>query len=613
MILSKQVLVKSSKYYENIGYNISDKYITIDIKDLSHSSRVLIEVQCDYCNNIRSIDYKSYNTNIKKTGKYSCSIKCGILKSKETNIEKYGTDSYFKTGEFKEKSKNTLLEKYGVDHISKVESISESKREKMLKHDNSNRMKEFYDSLSKEELDKINESRVQTNIEKYGVDNISKLDSIKSKKQVTFNKLYGGIGYSSDYISDKIKITNIERYGFEYPLMNEYVKDKIKNTNLERYGYENSSQSDIIKDKIRNTNIEKYGVDNIMLSDDFRKRFIISNEYNYLEYLGDRLYKFRCDYCNSDYHILYDNYYKRKLYGIEKICTICNPISDSQSIKEKELFEFINSIYDDKIITNYRDKLEIDIYLPELNIGFEFNGLYWHSELYKDKYYHINKTNHFEKNDIRIIHIWEDDWDLRREIVKSQIRNWIGVTENKIYARKCYIKEILDSKILSKFLEDNHIQGKIGSSIKLGLYHGDILVSIMAFDNFEGRNKMDNGGYNLSRFCSLMNTTVIGASSKLLKYFINNYHPKRIISFSDRDWSIGSLYYSLGFNLVNTLKPDYKYIMNNKRINKQKFTKSKLVKMGFDENQSESEILRGENIFRIYNTGQLKFELILNL
>jgi hypothetical protein len=133
----------------------------------------------------------------------------------------------------------------------------------------------------------------------------------------------------------------------------------------------------------------------------------------------------------------------------------------------------------------------------------------------------------------------------------------------------------------------------------------------MTFDNLEGRKSMEEGGWNLSRFCSTINTNVIGGSSKLLKYFINEYKPKRIISFADLDWSTGDLYYKLGFNISNILKPDYKYVNGDNRLNKQKFTKKKLKNMGYDISKTESQITKEIGLSKIYNCGQLKFEIII--
>ena len=55
---------------------------------------------------------------------------------------------------------------------------------------------------------------------------------------------------------------------------------------------------------------------------------------------------------------------------------------------EKEIFDFIENIYNGKIIENYRfeknlspaKSREIDIFLPDIKIGIEIDGLYFHSE-----------------------------------------------------------------------------------------------------------------------------------------------------------------------------------------------------------------------------------------
>jgi hypothetical protein len=231
--------------------------------------------------------------------------------------------------------------------------------------------------------------------------------------------------------------------------------------------------------------------------------------------------------------------------------------------------------------------------------------LFWHSEEWKDKSYHLRKTNWFKERGIRIIHIWEDDWDFKGNIVKSQIKNWLGLTEIKIFARNCEVKVIDSSKISNSFLNENHIQGSVNSVLKLGLYHNGELVSLMTFDHFEGRDRMGDNEWNLSRFCTRLNTNVIGSSSKLLSYFIKGWKPKRIISYADRDWSIGDLYYKLGFSKISDSKSDYKYILDGRRVNKSRFRKSRL-----NTELSESEYMKKSQINRIWDCGKIKFELL---
>lgn len=609
MILSTAVKVKSSNWYRELGYDITDKYIFVNIKDVPLGSRAIILTQCDYCQSKRELAYKNYNDNIKRGGKYACSVKCGVLKAKESNLQNLGVESFFQSQSFKEKAKKTLLEKWGVTHISKSESISDRKSQKMKEKSRgtSHRVKQYHLNLSVEERAKINIKRENTNLERWGQKWISQVDSIKEKIKQTNLEKWGGFTFDSMELKEKVRETNLERWGCEIPSKSDLVKKKTTATNFRRWGYKSPSMTEVVKNKTRNTLLEKYNVINIMFSTEFRSKFKITAEAGWIRYLGTRNYEFFCEVCRGNYDIDYDNYYKRKLRGVST-CTGCFPILENSSIKEKELANFISSIYTNKIINSYRDGLEIDIYLPELGIGFEFNGLYWHSEEKLDRNYHLNKTNYFKEKGIRIIHIWEDDWDFRRDIIKSQITNWISGQKN-IFARKCVVKQITQSKVATQFLTRNHIQGTIRSMIKLGLYYEGELVSIMTFDNSEGRKKMETGAWNLSRFCSKINTKITGAASKLLKYFIDNWQPRRIISFSDKDWSTGDLYYGLGFTLVRDLKPDYKYIIDHQRVNKQRLTKKKLISKGQDPKLSENQIITEMNINKIYNVGQLKFEL----
>ena len=293
-------------------------------------------------------------------------------------------------------------------------------------------------------------------------------------------------------------------------------------------------------------------------------------------------------------------------------CNKC--FNNSISNQEIEIYNYIKNYYKNNIISSYRgfkNIKEIDIYIPELKIGIEYNGLYWHSDIYKDKNYHINKTNNAKNTGIKLIQIFGDEWLYKQDIVKSRLLNIFGKTPNKIYARKCIIKEV-SSKDCSIFLDQNHIQGKLGAKVRLGLYYNDELVSVMTFGNLRknlGQSSKE-GSYELLRFCNKLNTTVIGGASKLFKYFINNYNPNTIISYADRRWSEGNLYYNLGFKLLGETKPNYFY--TNKRFLKReprfKYRKDILVKQGFNPNKSEHEIMKERGYARTYDCGTLKFE-----
>ena len=696
MIISKVIKIKVNgqkiKRYSELGYDISSEFINVKVDDLPKGSHYKIIAKCHYCSVEKSVTYKRYNESINKGFFFSCSIKCGRLKSKETCLKKYGVENvsqtddhkekcektcldkygsihYNKTNEYKEKNKNTNLDKYGVEHYSQtdeywirvkqtnldkygVEHYSQTDEYKE-KFKNTNLERYGVDSYTK--TDEFKEKYKNTCLDKYGVDSYTKTDEFKEKYKNTCLDKYGvGNTFQSKKIKDKIKETNLVKYGTDYYSqtiefiqkskdtslykygVDNYAKTyeckvKVKKTNLDKYGVDSYSKTDECKEKskeicldkygvdnysktdeckikIKETNLDKYGVENYTQSEKYHANTKIGNNINYIKYLDNGISLFNC-FKGHTFEIYSDNYYNRLKSNVS-LCTVCNPIGEQKSIKEKDLLEFIQNNYYGEIISGYRDGIEIDIYLPELNLGFEFNGLYWHSNKFKEKNYHLDKTNHFKEKGIRIIHIYEDDWTFKKEIVKSQISNLLGYS-NKIFARKCIIKEV-DTKIARKFLDDNHIQGFVKSSIKIGLYYSvtqsngvtnEVLVSIMTFDSFEGRKKMEEGGYNLSRFCNKININVVGGASKLLNYFIKTYNPSRIISYADKDWSIGQLYYTLGFTNVGGNGPDYKYIVDNKRVHKSRYKKSKLK-----TTLTESKTMEELGINKIYDCGKIKFE-----
>lgn len=575
-LIEKEIEIYLNKIEENnsiretwVNKNLPNVYNFLSNKDGEIFSEKLYIYKngksfCKICNS--KVHFLSYKRGYREYCSKSCSNSdpelCDkkLMKYKKTNLKRWGVEIASKSYFIREKIKNSKL--------------------------NLNQ-KEIYEKSKK------------TNLKRWGKENPSQNNEIKQKKKLTTLKNWGVENpFQSRDIKEKIKRTNLEKYGFDHPLKNELVKIKSKNTSLENWGVDNYTKSKEYKELMFNK---------------WRSGLIKTNlntDPNHISYVGLGIHNLRCD--NGLGHTYETNshlYHARKGFN-NKQCTICFPVNSTSSFKEEELFYFIKSVYDGDIIRSYKDGIEIDIYLPELKIGFEFNGLYWHSELFKDKNYHKDKTNYFSKKGIRVIHIWEDDWNNRKEILKSQIKNWIGKSDRKIWARNCQIKEIKLVDEYRVFLNENHIQEYTSSTIKIGLYYNNELISLMTFDKFEGRKKMKQSEWNLSRFCNKINTSVVGGASKLLNYFIENWSPSRLISFSDNSWSNGDLYNKLGFNLISKSYPNYSYIIDRKRSNKQKWKKSNLIKMGFPKELSESKIMEDNfGSYKIFDCGQTKFEL----
>lgn len=290
----------------------------------------------------------------------------------------------------------------------------------------------------------------------------------------------------------------------------------------------------------------------------------------------------------------------------------CPSCTDFVSSYEIELKDYLKSQSDNlRIETSCRSIKgikEIDL-LVDKKIAIEFDGLYWHSDLFKKKNYHAQKTKKASELGLRLIHIFEDEWLNKKDICKSIIINTIGCTKNKIYARKCKIKEVSPNEA-RKFLEENHIQGFCPSTYRCGLYEDDVLVSLMTF----GPNRICLGGkpkkneYELLRFCNLKFNNVVGGASKLFKYFVQNLKPSKITSYCDIRWGSGNVYEVLGFKKIKETPPNYFYVRGNKRFGRFGFRKNLLVAKGHDPRKTEKQIMSELGYNRIYDCGNMKFE-----
>lgn len=277
---------------------------------------------------------------------------------------------------------------------------------------------------------------------------------------------------------------------------------------------------------------------------------------------------------------------------------------------ENEVCEFVKSL-GVSVIENDRSVLggkELDILCPDQKVAIECNGLYWHSENNgKDKEYHLNKTTGCLKNDIQLIHIWEPEWMTKSPIVKSMLRNKLGLIDNKIHARKCKIVQ-LSSKQSRQFLETNHIQGHANASIRYGLVYNDELVFVMTF----GAPRFNkNYRYELIRMATKLNTIVVGGFSKLLKYVKNN-HQGSIITYSERRLFPKQPAYAINMQLVSENKPGWFVHKHGVIYHRSAVMKHTLIKKysdRYDHAKSNDENMNALGYYRIWDCGQWVYDL----
>ena len=316
-------------------------------------------------------------------------------------------------------------------------------------------------------------------------------------------------------------------------------------------------------------------------------------------YSGIKDYDFHANQPRS-YHEL------TKIFG--KYCNVYTYASMSGYIfKSKSYIEdIVRDILDELGVEYQYNKrsvikpLELDFYIPEYNLAIECNGLYHHCILNKSVTYHFNKFKLCEEKGIRLLQLWEDVIRDNPEKVKHYLMSKMGMNKT-IFARKCEVVDVSESTA-NDFYNTNHLQGNTSVGNTYGLMHDDELVSCMTFK----RNRQDNTKYELTRFCSIKGYTIVGGFSKLLNVKRN----ETIISFSNNDYSNGSVYKQNGFVLdsFNTRMQFYTDFKNT--FPRESFNKTRIKKMfpdNYDPDKSDKQNLEANKIFMCYGSGTKKW------
>lgn len=349
----------------------------------------------------------------------------------------------------------------------------------------------------------------------------------------------------------------------------------------------------------------------------------IFGELEVIEYAGDKYWWCRCS-CNkikrihgaklrngmikscghtSGFKNISGNRYGKLLVG--------KYIGDGSTGQEAEVCSYISSLNSDiQIECNKRGILsggmELDIYIPSKRLAIEFNGNYWHSSMVRNRTYHQDKSLECEAAGIHLVNIFEYEWENEelRDKLKLYLKDLILGYENKVYARNCEIKPV-SNKDEQEFLELNHLQGYINSEVSIGLWEGDRLLSVMTFGKPRFNRDFE---WELLRYCTVHSTTVLGGAEKLFKYFVDEYRPKSIISYSDIGKFTGNIYKRLGMNNKGITDPGYVWVKGSEVKSRHSTQKQKLLSLGLGNyGNTEDEIMGNLGYYKIYNSGHRRY------
>lgn len=427
--------------------------------------------------------------------------------------------------------------------------------------------------------------------------------------------------------ADKIlstKRTNQQRYGGNAPMCSSDVKVKSINTCMEKYSAPTHQQSDEGRSKRRLTNVELYGAPTPFESRDIRSRAVQSlrERYGHASY-NHSLLDANAKILLQDATWLKHQHIelKKPIYAIGQELNVssfcvrtymqmhgiqCQRFFTSKQHQDiVDMLRIIDSSLN--IVVNDRSLIpphEIDIYLPDVSIAIEVNGVYWHGELQgKGREYHLNKTTLCEEQGIKLIHVFTTEWDNHRDVVESRLRAALGYSIRK-HARACRVG-VVNKDDARMFFNTTHIQGHAPSSICLGLYEGDVLVAAMSF----GQSRYDKRAeWEMIRYSSALGVTVVGGASRLFKNFVDTCSPSSVVSYSDVRWGTGNVYSQLGFVWVRRSLPGYYYFKRTdavKLLHRSGFQKHMLHKRLalYDEGATEWENMQANGYDRVWDCG----------
>ncbi len=468
--------------------------------------------------------------------------------------------------------------------------------------------KEYQNSLIKEKRDEINQKRKNTRLARYG-------NEYQTPKQKERHEKFYSKKENIENQNKKQRETMQRKYGVSHIMHLPETKKKIQSTMQERHGVNNALQLEHTREKlseVTKTFEYKQKIRESQLEAGFKKfqERLQNSGYELLddEYKGttSQVYRFQHN-CGHEFEKLVNS------TAAVPICRKCYPINSFKSNQEQEIFEFVKDYFDDAIQSNRNliKPQELDIYIPSKNIAIEFCGLLWHSESFggKDKWYHFNKWEKCKDKGIRLITIWDSEWINKQEIVKNRLKYILNINENEtVGARECSIKEI-DTAIAKNFCEKYHLHGYNNSSVKLGAFYEDELVGVMTF----GKRKITGGisEWEIMRFCTSCN--VVGLASRFVGKFKKDYHPEKLISYSDNRWDTGKVYENIGFVQTNKSEPNYWYSSNYHGLeHRYKFRKKRLIEQGADSSLTEKEIMVSLGYDRVWDCGVRRWELDLS-
>lgn len=338
-----------------------------------------------------------------------------------------------------------------------------------------------------------------------------------------------------------------------------------------------------------NKNIWEKRKDERMTTEKFIKRSneVHNNKYDYSKTTYSRPHEKVTIICKKHGKFTQEPYSHMKGAG----CPVC--YSERSTSDNEILFrDFIAELYRGVIKTNDRTIIrprEIDIYLPEINVAFEYNGLYWHSaEKLHNNLYHQMKMKMCLEKGVTLYQFFEDEWLYKPDAVKSFVKRVLEVPMIHIEANACNFLEINKYEAEVFIQNDALVCNNIEYNVVYGFYFENVLQSVALVNETDDYVEI-MGVHDRNE------TIVDGAFDRVVSELKCLYSSKIMYVRVDRRLDNVQKYLNKGFVFVEEFLPDYNYVVRDFRIPK---------------NNIEEFLENNERVLKIYDCGAERLRLV---
>lgn len=284
----------------------------------------------------------------------------------------------------------------------------------------------------------------------------------------------------------------------------------------------------------------------------------------------------------------------------------------------RELQDFVRSLAEAQENVGFKRQDDsfgsLDLYVPSIGLGIQYDDVDATSErsgTARTQRLLDEQSIALDLGAKQVIRVFSTEWQESKDLVRSMLAHRLGKSAERVYARDTEVR-IVSPTEARIFLDANHLQGSVGSSVRVGCYSGGVLLALTTF-GAKRYGDATEGSYELLRYATKSGHVVVGGFSKLMKFFLHNEKVGNVVSFADKRWSAGSLYKAYGFTHVRTSAPNYFYFKRPDLTLKSRvmFQKHKLpsVLQTFDPLKTEVENMFENGWDRVWDCGNLVFEL----